>query len=286
MCQDIATMIDYSFDLAFTPMRNKQDEVSARLKDELEVLAIKDVTTQYVLISICVGLVVITTVSITPIFIWVIKDKCYVFTIFAYIQLDEIRDVIKECKKPDFKGLKFKAKWIVKCEGQEQLFWNRLVNHRFDNSVRNIKDRARDQTRKGEGNFSDLATRKADAGRLRKQESNPSGEIRRGDSAAKGAKVNDMLTPIPENAVPRPSNDEDDSESKDQEEEKKEEHEQKNPDSKEEEGKGPSPASSGEKSGKSSDKDVEAGDIEAENVVRQKRTLLSEIEYRSPIKCG
>ncbi|MDR3547557.1 MAG: hypothetical protein P4M11_04665 [Candidatus Pacebacteria bacterium] len=126
MCQYINKMLDYSFQLAFTPMRNKEDEISTRLQKELNSLATDDETTQYVLVGVCIALVAISAGVITPIFIKVIRDKSYVFAIFSHIQPEEIRIVIKECKKLDVKRVRFKKAWVSEYADQQEVFWRKV----------------------------------------------------------------------------------------------------------------------------------------------------------------
>ena len=136
MCVYISNMIDYSFSIAFTPMRVKQDEISLRLHKELESLATDDEIIQFVLIGICVGLVIISSVVIVPIFIRVIKSKSFVFRIFSYIEEKEIKKIIHNCQKLDLKNLRYKKKWLEKSAGDQEVFWKKLV---AENSCKNDK---------------------------------------------------------------------------------------------------------------------------------------------------
>ena len=137
MCKVINQMIEYSFSIAFNPMRNKQDGTSQKLHDELEKLAIEDETLQYAIMGICIGLVVTGSIVIIPIFIWVIKDKSYVFTIFSNIEDDEIHTIIANCKKMDLKNLRYKRKWLANSEGNQEAFWKKMIieNSRKDKNT-------------------------------------------------------------------------------------------------------------------------------------------------------
>ncbi len=139
MCDYIFQMIDYSFQIAFTAMRDKQDEIAARLEKELQSLATDDEIVQFIIVGICVGLVALSSMVIVPIFIWVIKDKSYVFAIFSYIESDEIRQIIAECKKLDLKNLRYKKTWLANSQGNQELFCKKIIAE--NNNVRSHKGR-------------------------------------------------------------------------------------------------------------------------------------------------
>ena len=127
MCTYISNMIDYSFSIAFIPMRNKQDEVSLRLHNELDGLATDDESIQYILVGVCIGLVIISTMVIIPIFIFVIRDKSYVFRIFSYIEEKEIKKIINNCKKLDLKNMRYKRRWLAHSAGNPEIFWKKII---------------------------------------------------------------------------------------------------------------------------------------------------------------
>jgi hypothetical protein len=61
------------------------------------------------------------------VFIWVIQDKSYVIAIFADIPDDEIRPIIKEAESFDIRKIKYKNRWILSCQGDEEKFWSKVT---------------------------------------------------------------------------------------------------------------------------------------------------------------
>jgi len=124
-------------------MRYKQDEVIQNLEADMENRSEKSETTQYIITSICTGLVFLSLISITPIFNWVIKDKSYVIAIFSDIEQDEIRKVISECKKMDIRNVYYQNDWTEKYENAQNEFWQNLVGSRHHED-RITKDLSKD----------------------------------------------------------------------------------------------------------------------------------------------
>ena len=137
MCTYIFNMIDYSYAIIFMPMREKQNAISRKLHAELIKLATEDETIQYVLLGICIGLVLLGTAMITPIFITVIRDKSHVFKIFAFIEKNEIEKIVVDCKKMDLKNLRFKKRWLEGSQGDAERFWRKMI---AENSIKGFKE--------------------------------------------------------------------------------------------------------------------------------------------------
>ncbi len=120
-------MAAIAYDIGYNTLRDKQDEVAAKLETELTRLAGKGKTLQYTLMGMCTGLVVLISVATIPVFMRVVKSKSSVLAIFADIKPEEAEKIIDESRKLDIKNLKYKAKWIAKCQGRKNLFWRKLL---------------------------------------------------------------------------------------------------------------------------------------------------------------
>eukprot|EP01022_Parablepharisma_sp_SALTPOND_P006423 TRINITY_DN1261_c0_g1_i2.p2 TRINITY_DN1261_c0_g1~~TRINITY_DN1261_c0_g1_i2.p2 ORF type:complete len:514 (-),score=67.95 TRINITY_DN1261_c0_g1_i2:931-2472(-) len=127
LCVYTSKQVNYAFDLMFYHMRFKQDEVNFKLEEELKSMARKGENTQYAIILSCIGLVILSTIVIIPVFNWVIKEKSNVLSIFADIEPAEARKVVEECQKLDIKNLKYKRKWIGLASGHQNLLWNKII---------------------------------------------------------------------------------------------------------------------------------------------------------------
>jgi len=136
MCKYISKMIDYSFNIAFIAMRNKQDEITDRLEKELDYLATQDLLVNYILISVCIALVIISALVIIPIFVKVIKDKSNLYMIFSHITEEELNKIVSECKKLILKNVRYKKKWLLKSYGNQDHFWRKIVT---ENKMSNQK---------------------------------------------------------------------------------------------------------------------------------------------------
>lgn len=132
MCTYITNDITLTYTNSFKYMRVKQDSVSLRMERELTTLATEDKNTQYMLIGICIGLVVLSAIIVAPIFLKVIRDKSAAFGIFAFIEQREIQQIIKECKKLDVKKARFKKEWLVTFAEQFNAFWRKVRNNNRD----------------------------------------------------------------------------------------------------------------------------------------------------------
>ena len=108
-------------------MREIQDTISSRLESDLKFVARRGEVTQYIIVAVCIGLVLLTSASVVPFFNTVIKDKSYVLALFADISVQEIQTIIGEIKALDIKTLRFKRKWILKFQGLQDAFWKKLL---------------------------------------------------------------------------------------------------------------------------------------------------------------
>ncbi len=126
-CTYVRDKTRYASDLLFYYMKDKQDDVSKKLEAELKSMARQGENLQYIIVISCIGLVILSTVSIIPIFHWVIKQKSGVLGIFADIEESEARYVIEECQCLDIKNLKYKRKWIGLSEGNQNRLWNKII---------------------------------------------------------------------------------------------------------------------------------------------------------------
>lgn len=91
-------------------------------------LASDSSNSQYILISVCTGLVIAFTIIIFPILNYIIKDKSYVIAIFSDMDIDEVKKVIEDTRKLNLVNLNYKKKWIKKSNGQQDYFWRKLIN--------------------------------------------------------------------------------------------------------------------------------------------------------------
>ncbi len=144
MCQYITSDIAYSFEMAFTPMRNEQDNVSLRLQNELISLATSDENFEYIMAAVAVAVVLAGVIVVTPVFIRVICNKSRVFAIFSHVTSEEIHRVISSCRKLDTKRIRFKREWLSQLSDQQEEFWRKVrTGSRAKRSpkVHNAKDK-------------------------------------------------------------------------------------------------------------------------------------------------
>jgi len=128
MCQRMISLTDQAFVILFNSMSKHQNYVADNMSAELSRLATKSENIQYIINCICAGLVVICLIVIIPVFLFVIKDKSYVLSIFSDIEKNELEEIIRECKKVDIKHLRFKKKWIMRFEHNPKEFWDKVNN--------------------------------------------------------------------------------------------------------------------------------------------------------------
>ncbi len=138
MCTYISQLLDYSFNITLIPMRNLEDWASATMQTELDKLATEDETTQYILAGVCLGLVIVSAIMVIPIFMKVIRNKSYVFAIFAHVTPDEVQQVIKECRQLDIKRIRFKKDWLTKFADREELFWKKVLAGNVSSTQRKL----------------------------------------------------------------------------------------------------------------------------------------------------
>ncbi len=142
LCQYVAKLADYAYNMAFYTLMVKHDEVSRRLEAEVSDLAQKGENTQYVIIGICIGVVVFSVLIIIPIFLWVIKDKSRVVAIFADISPEEAKKIIVDSRKLDIKSFRFKRKWIIEAGENNEGFWMKLITqHRHGFGMENMPEK-------------------------------------------------------------------------------------------------------------------------------------------------
>jgi len=127
MCQRIKMLNDFLTNIILNAMRIRQDNVNVIMENELHNLAVNGENTQYIIIGICIGLVIVFLIAMIPVFTWVIRNKSYVLSIFSDIEIEEIQEVIDGCKILDIKKIKYRKKWITKFEAKPSQFWNKLI---------------------------------------------------------------------------------------------------------------------------------------------------------------
>jgi len=126
-CKRIELLTDLTYEILFNAMRTHQYKVKKEMDADLFRLATQGEYIQYIINGICAGLVIISLILIVPVFSWVIKDKSYVLAIFSDIEIDELEQIIKECKSLDLKALRYKKKWVTKYENRPAEFWNKVT---------------------------------------------------------------------------------------------------------------------------------------------------------------
>ncbi len=140
LCQYVLKLADYAYNMCFYTLMMKHNEVSRRLEAVVSGLAQQSENTQYVIIGICIGVVVLSVLIIIPIFLWVIKDKSRVVAIFADISPEEAKKIIVSSRQLDIKNFRFKAKWIIEAGEDNEGFWNKLITqhrHGFGMGIKN-----------------------------------------------------------------------------------------------------------------------------------------------------
>ncbi len=81
----------------------------------------------YVIISVCMAAVVISSGLISVILIFVIKDKSTVMAIFAEIKQEEIRRLIKQAKSLHITSVRFQGRHVHNCAGNEEKYWRDVI---------------------------------------------------------------------------------------------------------------------------------------------------------------
>ncbi len=97
------------------------------MEQDLKLMARRGEMSQYILMAVCIGIVLIASVAVIPAFSCVIQDKSYVLALFADIGPEEIEGVIAEMKRLDIKTLHFKRKWLRKYQTQQDEFWKKVI---------------------------------------------------------------------------------------------------------------------------------------------------------------
>lgn len=108
-------------------MRDSESVDVVKFQEDLQQMATDGENLQYIVISICTALVLISTLIILPFFTCVLRDKSSVISIFSDIEMEEVNETIESIKNFDIKTIKFKKKWIDKCEGKQEEFWNIII---------------------------------------------------------------------------------------------------------------------------------------------------------------
>lgn len=108
-------------------MRDEYNIVNGVIKEEIQNLANQGELYQYMITSVCIGLVIFAEAIIIPFFSSTIKKKSLVIAIFADIEMGEIKQVM-ESQKLDLKKIIFKKKWISQAEGNYNYFWEKVAD--------------------------------------------------------------------------------------------------------------------------------------------------------------
>ena len=127
-CVNLLINLNYAWELGINPLRINQDLTGAQVQEDIISLATSGEASQYVMISICSGLVILSTMIILPILMWIIKDKSYVLGIFADVKNDEAKKVIEEALHLDLTKLVYRKKWLEKWKTRQEMFWKKLVD--------------------------------------------------------------------------------------------------------------------------------------------------------------
>ena len=128
MCLNLLINLNYVSVLGMNPLRINQDVTGTKVQENTISLATSGQASQYIMISICSGLVVLSTMIILPILMWTIKDKSYVLGIFADVKNDEAKKVIEEALHLELTKLVYRKKWLEKWKTRQEMFWKKLVD--------------------------------------------------------------------------------------------------------------------------------------------------------------
>lgn len=112
--------------MSFVSMRDELDKVNVIFEQDVGNLAVEGATNEYMIISICIGLVILAEAIIIPFFSRAIQEKSRVIAIFADIEIDEIKEII-ETQIVDLRKIKFKKSWITESEGNFNVFWDKVI---------------------------------------------------------------------------------------------------------------------------------------------------------------
>jgi len=104
-------------------MRIHQDKYSNILRKKISDLTDKGEFTLYIITGSCIVIVLVSIALTFPVFIWVIKDKSYVLSIFADIKDEEIKSIIESAMNFDIRTVQYRKKWVLSNANDEEKFW-------------------------------------------------------------------------------------------------------------------------------------------------------------------
>ncbi len=122
-CEEVNLALDYCMANGIPTLKPQQTKLSKVLIDDLLNFALSGRDSLYILISLCIAAVVLSSVLILVFLIWVIKGKSRVMSIFAEITPEEVQIILTQAKSIKIVDAQFDPKYVTLCEGNEEKFW-------------------------------------------------------------------------------------------------------------------------------------------------------------------
>ncbi len=126
ICIENNDALDYCKANGIYTMRPYQGKISVELTAELLRIALSGRDELYILMSVCIAVVILSSFFILVLLIWVIKDKSNVMAIFAEITMKEIDGILVKIRGLNIVETHFDQRFVRLCEGSEDRFWKYL----------------------------------------------------------------------------------------------------------------------------------------------------------------
>ncbi|MDR3548023.1 MAG: PAS domain S-box protein [Candidatus Pacebacteria bacterium] len=129
ICRENNLALDYCSANGITTILPEQTRVSKVLIADLLSIAVKGRDSLYVLISVCISAVVLSSLLLLVLLIWVIKGKSRVVAIFAEVLPEEISTILTQARSLNISEVRFDSKYVAMCENNEDKFWRYFYKH-------------------------------------------------------------------------------------------------------------------------------------------------------------
>ncbi len=126
-CKEVNKALDYCNNNGFYSLRIQQDEAAKDIMSTFLSNASSGANTLYTIISLCMGIVVLSSAVLAIILIVVIKDKSYVMAIFAEVTEEETKRIIKHIKTLGLSTVRFQSKILDANRENEEQYWRSVV---------------------------------------------------------------------------------------------------------------------------------------------------------------
>ncbi len=130
VCVDTTAALNYCLDNGGYTLLPLQRTIAQSLISDLMLIANKGRNALYILISVCIAVVLFSSVLILVLLIWVIKDKSNVMAIFAEVQPEEIDSILGQARSLNISTARFDQKQLNDVGNDEEAFWKSFCRRR------------------------------------------------------------------------------------------------------------------------------------------------------------